>query len=292
MSRVSMSPFPRFDSTVEWSEISASIDGHRMDLGELADRWDADSAVDFEVTAAMPQELHTELGSDRIRLVLTGGSSSTGVSVTSESAFIRGSTRSSAAATISIPGSVLADRVDIRATVIAPHMEIPWLSRRVIAERRPERVSLDSSMTGFPTVSISFNENSMIDAPWQVKVSAASLTDPFAHSVQLILNDDYPRVVALIEGRAEPYVESALERAILRTLIQTIARLSAQEMPSDSLGAIAAEHPESIAAAAAKACSDYLQRDLASVISMSRTRPEDVEMWMAAATHAMKEKRK
>src|SRR5699024_269841 len=129
---------------------------------ELADHWDADSAVSFEITAAMPKELHEELKGDRIRLVLTGGSSSTGVSVTAESAFTRGSTRSSATATISIPGRVLADRVDIRATIIAPHMDVPWLSRRIIAKKRPERVSLDSSMTGFPTVSISFKENSMI----------------------------------------------------------------------------------------------------------------------------------
>lgn len=292
MSRLSMSPFPRFDSSVEWSAISASVDGHSLDLGELADRWDADSEVAFEVTATMPKELHKELESDSIRLVLSGGCSSTGVFASAESAFTRGSTRSSATATISIPGRDLAGRVDIRAAVIAPHMNIPWLSRRVIAERQPERVRLDSSMTGFPTVSVSFEKNSMPEAPWHVRVSAASLADPFAHSIQLILNEDYPRVVALIEGRAEPYVASALERAILRALIQTTARLAAQERPSDSLGVIAAEHPDSIVAAAAKACSDYLQRDLESVISTSRSRPEDVEMWMAAATQAMKEKKK
>lgn len=291
MSSVSMSPFPRFDSRVEWSAISASVDGHSRDLGELADSWDADSEVAFEVTATMPIELHKELESDSIRLALTGGCSSTGVSVSSESAFTRGSIRSSATATISIPGRDLAGRVDIRAVVIAPHMNIPWLSRRVIAERRPERVGLDSSMTGFPTVSISFTENSMPDAPWHVRVSATSLADPFAHSIQLVLNEDYPRVVALIEGRAEPYVASALERAILRTLIQAVARLRAQEGLSASLRSIAAEHPDSIVAAATKACSDYLQRDIDSVISTSRTRPEDVETWMAAATQAMKEKK-
>lgn len=291
MSSVSISPFPRFDSRVEWSPLSASVEGRPVDVEDLADHWDSDSAVSFEVTAAMPKDLHNELASDGIRLVLTGGCSSTGVSVTAESAFTKGSTRSSATATISIPGHVLADRVDVRASVIAPHTDTKWLSRRVIAERRPERVGLDSSMAGFPTVSISFKENSMIDAPWHVRVSAASLTDPFAHSIQLILNEDYPRVVALIEGRAEPYVASALERAILRTLIQTTMRLAAQDSPSDSLDSIAAEHPDSIVAAAAKACSDFLQRDLSSVVSMSRNRPEDVEMWMAAATQAMKEKK-
>lgn len=291
MSTVRISPFPRFDSRVEWSPTSVSVDGRPVDVDELADHWDADSDVSFEVTATMSKELHKKFESAGVRLVLTGGCVATGASVTAESSFTRGSTRSSATAAIAIPGHDLADRVDIRASVIAPHMDSPWLSRRVIAERKSERVGLDSSMSGFPTVSISFEENGMIDAPWHIRVSATSLVDPFAHSVQLILNEDYPRVVALIEGRAEPYVESALERAILRTLIQTAVRLAAQDSPSDSLDSIAAEHPDSIVAAAAKACSDYLQRDLSSVVSMSRNHPEDVEMWMAAATQAMKEKK-
>lgn len=292
MSGTRMYPFPRFDREVDWSSISATVEGHPVELHELADRWDAASTITFEITATIPMDLHRKLKDSSPQLVVTGGCAITNVSVSSEAAFVVGSTRSSATATISIPGSVLADRVDVRASVIVPHADIPWLSRRVIAERGVEKVSLDSSLSGFPTISISFEENKIVAAPWHVRVSAISLTDPFAHSIQLVLNEDYPRVVALIEGRAEPYVESALHRSILRTLLHTAARLAVEEHGSLELSAVAAEYPESIGAAAAKACSDYLQRDLSSVLSVLRRRPEDVEMWIANATDAIKEKRK
>lgn len=292
MSGTRLYPFPRFDRDVEWSPISATVEGRPTGLHELADQWDAASTITFEVTAALPVDLHLALEESNPRLVITGGCKNTGVSASSESAFIVGSTRSSATAAISFPGGVLAERMDVRASVIVSHTDIPWLARRVIAERGSEKISLDSSLTGFPTISISFEENKMMPAPWHLRVSAVSLMDPFAHSIQLVLNEDYPRVVALIEGRAEPYVESALHRSILRTLLQSASRLASEEGEFFSLKTIAAEHPESIGAAAAKACSDYLQRDLSSVITVLRRRPEDVEMWIAGATNAMKEKRR
>lgn len=288
----SLYPFPRFDSEVVWSPITATIDRRPVELQELSDQWDAASSISFETSASMPLELHHKLGTTIPRLVFTGGCVSTGKSITSEAEFVVGSTLSSATAVITFPGCVLAGQVDLRASVIAPHEDIPWLSRRIIAQRGSEKVSLDSSLNGFPTTSISFKENKLIAAPWHIRVSAVSLTDPFAHSIQLILNEDYPRVVALIEGRAEPYVESALQRAVLRTIIHTAARLAAEEGDALNVEMIAVEYPDSIGAAAAKACSDYLQRDLPSVITALRMRPEHVEMWMASATDAIKENRR
>lgn len=292
MTRTKLYPYPRFDADVTWAPLVASVEGRQVRLDDVADRWDAASTITLEVSAAVPLRVHRVLEGSGPRLAVTGSCKSTGVSVSSEAAFTVGSIRSSATAAVSLPGSDVAELIDVRASVIVPHADTAWLSRRIAADRPSERVSLDSTLSGFPTTSISFEANGWREAPWRISVSAVSLADPFAHSIQLILNENYPRVVDLIEGRAEPYVEASLLRSIIRALVHTARRLADEEPDGRALRSLVSDHPESIGAAAAKACSDYLHRDLPSVITTLRRTPEDVEMWIASATDAMKEKRK
>lgn len=292
MGAVPLFPFPRVQEHVSWSGVRLIVNGQPTEPGDLADRWDSDSLIRLSINAQVPSreiaKLELLTGPS---LVLTVGCNDTSESFTTEVDFKASSSDLQAAAEVEFDGSRVAQRLTVRASVTAPFGDVPWLKRRILAERPVERINLDSELSGFPTTAMSFSESSLPAAPWTLAVFATALSDPFAHSIRLNLNTDFPRVEELIFGRPEPYVENALQVAITRALIQTARRL-ADEAGSDAEIRIAVtEYPESIAASADKACRDYLRRSLEEVITLARRQPERLDTLIDSAFGILREKR-
>lgn len=295
MSGIKLYPYPRIDEAVEWSDVSITVDGHPVEHEDLAARWDSHSTITLAVSAAVPFAHFKNDYSVAPVLTLTVGCYTTAESASARSQFVLGSARASASAQVSIDGMRLAQQLEVKASLTAPFGEEKWLERRVIALRRPEKINLDSELSGFPTSAISFKDNNWREAPWVIDISAVDLTDPFMHSIRLTLNLDYPRIVELIEGRAERHVETALEAAIIRTLLQSARRLADDSMReatgADEVTRAIDEFPDSIAAAAEKTSRQFLKLPLGSVLTRLRSRPEDVETLILSATQTLKEKR-
>lgn len=288
MSSIRLFPYPRVDSVVEWEQTSILSNGQPVAADELADRWDADSVLSFTVSASVPNTELESFSDGRPVLNLSIGCKETGESTYSSGQFSKDSSKSYATATVILKGSAVAEQLELRATVTAPFGASPWLNRRIIASRPVEKINLDSHLVGFPTSAVSFKANNLTASPWVVRVNAVSLSDPCANSIRLLLNEDYPRVVELIEGRARPYVEEALQASIVRSLLTTVQRLSAFEGGISQLPDVIAEFPDSIAAAAEKSCRDYLKKSLPAVLSLLEREPETVEHLIASAVGFLK----
>lgn len=288
MSSVRLFPYPRIDNVVEWSRTSILANGQLVAVDELADRWDADSTLSFTVSVSVANSKIESFKDGRTMLNLSIGCKETGESTYSCAQFSKDSSKSYATATVILKGSAVAEQLELRATVSAPFGDNPWLSRRIIASRPVEKINLDSHLVGFPTSAVSFKVNNLAAAPWVVRVNAVSLSDPCANSLRLLLNEDYPRVVELIEGRARSYVEEALQATIIRTLLTTVQRLSANEGETSELADVIAEFPDSIAAAAEKSCRDYLNKSLPAVLSLLKGEPETVEHLITSAVGFLK----
>lgn len=288
MNSIRLFPYPRIDNSVEWSRTSILTNGQPVDVDELADRWDADSVLSFTVSVSVPNSKIESLNDGRPLLNLSIGCKETGESAYSSAHFSRDSSKSYATSTVTLKGAAVAEQLELRATVTAPFGDSRWLDRRIIAARQVEKINLDSHLVGFPTSAVSFKANNLAAAPWVVRVNAVSLSDPCANSVRLLLNEDYPRVVELIEGRARPYVEDALQATIIRSLLTTAQRLSTDERENSDVSDIIAEFPDSIAAAAEKSCRDYLHKSLAAVLSLMSREPETVEHLITSAVGFLK----
>lgn len=288
MNAIRLFPYPRIDNAVEWSRTSILSNGQPVAVDELADRWDADSSLSFTVSASVPNEKVESFKDGEPMLNLSIGCRETGETTYSSAQFSKDSSKSYATATVIVKGAAVAERLELRATVTAPLGESAWLSRRIVATRPVEKINLDSHLVGFPTSAVSFRANNLAPAPWAVRINAVSLSDPCANSVRLLLNEDYPRVVELIEGRARPYVEEALQATIVRSLLSTVQRLSAADGGDSDVSDVIAEFPDSIAAAAEKSCRDYLNRSLPAVLTLLDREPETVEHQIASAVGFLK----
>ena len=149
---------------------------------------------------------------------------------------------------------------------------------------------MNSEASGFPTSAYSFKGHRLPDAPWRVVVSAEEVESTFVHSVRLHLNEDYPLVQELIEGRPKPIVEQELTASIARTLIATVSRLSADIGIPATLDSVAGDFPDSVAAAARNVARVYLNRTLDAAVSDYRNRPEEFEYKLAGAVGLMRVK--
>ncbi|WCE40423.1 hypothetical protein PGC08_01615 [Brevibacterium sp. BDJS002] len=262
--------------------------GQPVAVDGLADRWDADSVLSFTVSVSVPNSKIESLNDGGPVLNLSIGCKETGESTYSRAQFSKDSSKAYATATVILNGSAVAEQLELRATVTAPFGNSAWLSRRIIASRPVEKINLDSHLVGFPTSAVSFKANNLAPAPWVVRINAVSLSDPCANSIRLLLNEDYPRVVELIEGRARPYVEEALQVTIIRSLLSTAQRLSSIEGGISVVADVIAEYPDSIAAAAEKSCRDYLNKSLPAALTLLEREPETVEHLITSAVGFLK----
>lgn len=292
MSRVVLYPYPRIhQNDITWNEWTAQLDGRTIDLEEIADAWDADADLTFGLhVSTSPEALETAQADKRLaRLVVAASCRDTAFTATSEAGFISDGKVLTATAEITVPGHDVSEALDLKAHLIAPLPDgTSWLNRRIIADARPRRVALDSSLAGFPTVAFSFNAESVPDAPWRLVVIADDAQAPFAHSVRLELNEDYTLVQELLDGQISSLVQAELDSSISRVLIGTVSRLMDSTSGHWSPEDLAAEAPDSIAAAAQRASKQYLKKSLNAALKDYRLQPERFEHALAGGTGLLK----
>lgn len=275
MSKVVFYPFPRLQS-VNWSELTATVEGAAYTFDQLPDLWDSNSEATFRVSAAIDRAVFEVVEADlaSTRLVIEVTSRDTAYSSVKEASFVYKADSLEATVEIDVTGSSVSESLEISTSIIAPVDEIRWLRRRVISTGPGVRVPLNSDMVGFPTSAFSFNEEQLPAAPWRLVMSAEDLEAPFAHSVRLELNEDFQVVREFIEGKANPSVRAELVSTIARVLIGTIAGIKLTSNDSRSAEEISEEAPDSITAAASRASAQYLGSSLDAAIGLYIRQPE------------------
>lgn len=293
MSRTLLYPYPRLQpAALSWSAWRIVVDGHEVSPTEFTDAWDANSAMEFSLSVSIPSEALLRMRGSNPVLLLGASCADTAFTNTAETPFIASPTSLTAAGNLSLSGSDISQKLTLRAQILLPvdaRGGAPeWTSRRILGEVRPLELELDSDLSGFPTSARSFSAAHLPDAPWDIKVTATDLSDSFSNSIRLYLNEDYPLIRELMNGKPKPHVEAELSASIARTLLNTSRRLWDMAPEVESPDALAEEHPDSIAAAGKRAAGTYLRVNLAEAIHLLRSRPETVEFRIASAAGVLK----
>ncbi|WP_424464157.1 hypothetical protein [Pseudoclavibacter helvolus] len=293
MNRVLLYPYPRLEpANISWSAWRIVLDGHEVTTGEFTDAWDANSAMEFSLSVSIPSSSLLRMRGGNPVLLLSASCAETAFTDTAETPFVASPTSLTAAGSLSLSGADISQKLTLRAQVLMPveaQGRAPeWTSRRILGEARALDLELDSDLSGFPTSARSFSAAHLPDAPWDIKVTATDLSDSFSNSIRLYLNEDYPLVRELMNGKPKPHVEAELSASIARTLLNTSRRLWDMAPEIESPDDVAAQHPDSIAAAGKRVAGTYLRMNLAEAIHLIRSRPETVEFRVASAAGVLK----
>lgn len=281
MSKRQFYPFPRLvPSEIAWQKWSVSVDGEPIGVDDLADHWDANSLISFAISARISQEAMGAMGITEPLLAVTAACADTAHSVSMDAPAEVSGEALTATVELDVAGRNISQVIDLRADVIGHDDSASWLSRRIIAEGPRLRVPLESDLIGFPTSSSSFDTRGLPPAPWRIHVAADSLDVPFMHSVRLELNEDYPTIRRLINGKPDPGTDAELSASITRVLIATVSRL--WDGGEGRLEDIAAEYPDSITAAAQRAAEQRASSSISDAVNRYRLRPERLEYDIAS----------
>lgn len=259
-----------------WFTWAARVDSWAGNLNEVADRWDANSTITFmldvEVALAAAQDLEV---ADEIDLLVTASCSPTAVSVSSRVRLERRGDSLRARAEVKLHGHQLAEKARLTAVLVAPFGDLPWLRDRIIAEGPTARVALRQEAQGFPVSVVSFDAEGWRASPWRFEVLATHPADTFDQALRLFVNEDFPEAAALLDGSGSKMARTLLEAAIARQLIATASYLA--QATTQELDAVAAENPDSVAAAGAKAANRYFGSSLKDTCRLYREQPERFE---------------
>lgn len=290
MTRQRLFPYPRLAANdLDWGSWTIRLNGSQTSESAISDDWDSNSELSLGVTVGANTDRLNKLGIRNPKLVLTVNCPSTALSVSRDAHLQLGQSSMTAEAELRIDGKFVSQVLIVRTEIIGEDISQPWLRRRIVAEGPTLRVPLDAELDGFPTSSYSFDKEGMPEAPWRLIVFADELEAPFAHSIRLELNEDFAPVRKLIGGNPEPYVVRELDATIVRVLIATAARLSSTNAVQTTLEEVAAEYPDSIAAAAQRASEQYLQMSLSAAIKSYRLTPDKHDYEVATGTNLLKD---
>lgn len=290
MTRQRLFPYPRLAaSDLDWGSWTIRLNGSQTSESAISDDWDSNAELSLGVSVRAKTDQLNKLGVRNPKLVLTVNCPSTALSVSRDAHLQLGQSSMTAEAELQIDGKVVSQVLTVRTEIIGEDISQPWLRRRIVSEGPTLRVPLDTELDGFPTSSYSFDKEGMPEAPWRLVVSADELEAPFAHSIRLELNEDFAPVRKLIGGDPEPHVVRELDATIVRVLIATAARLSSTDAAQTTLEEVAAEYPDSIAAAAQRTSEQYLQMSLSAAIKSYRLTPDKHDYEVGAGTNLLKD---
>lgn len=290
MSRQRLFPYPRLStSDLDWGDWAIQLNGSQIAESAIADDWDSNSVLTLGMKVRVDSRRLNSLGVRNPRLTLATACPSTAFSIVKDVQLQLGQASMTAEAELRIEGGHVSQVLTARTEIIGEDPSKPWLRRRIVAEGPTLRVPLETELDGFPTASYSFDKQGLPEAPWRLVVSADELEAPFAHSVRLELNEDFAPVRRLIAGNPESHVVHELDATIVRVLISTAARLSSGNAVRRPPEEVAAEYPESVAAAAQRASEQYLQMSLSAAIKSYRLTPEKLDYLVAAGTRMLKD---
>lgn len=291
MSAISrIDPFPRVDNPStpadllpSWGPVSMNIDGVATRSGEAAGAWDRNSNFSIHVPVSLSTEGLEHLRTEEIFLSATLSCRATCRSATAKTKLARvGEDILRGEVTVELLGSEVDEELVLEAVLVAAYSprvdSAPWLRRRVVASMESIRVVLGDEERGFPTSAVSFDEQKWPDAPWRILVDATDPADSFSRCVRLYLNQDMSVAKKIIEEKASDSLMKLLQMSIVRALLEWASRVHEPtlECPLDET---AAEHPDSVAAAARRSATQHLgYASLNECLEQLKSRPDSFEM--------------
>lgn len=166
--------------------------------------------------------------------------------------------------TLDIPPGLVAEQVEVQQGVVLTQ-DLP--PRGTSARNRGSRlhegpkstVQLEGAGSGMPVEAFDFAGSAYPEfAPWFVRFTAESLTDPYLSSVRLYVNAGHPRADEMLAGRDRALISAMTLDVVLQLLLQ-VSHWDAQARPvgheEGSLGAVLEAF-----------CEQYLQMSLAGAL--------------------------
>ncbi|MCV7564671.1 hypothetical protein [Micrococcus aloeverae] len=275
------------DSTVLWHPWGAEVDDVYRQPAEVADCWDSNSRLRFFVGVSVDADaVRAIAGTAPAELMVTATCHATSTTRTSRAPLQENGPSLSARTMVELIGNVLAERLDLSAALIAPSGDHSWLATRIISQGPFERVPLQQDANVFPISAVSFRDQQWREAPWRFDIFATDLADAFSTGLRLFLNLDLPLAAALLDDTASQATRGLLDMVIARQLIATASGLA--EGTAEDVDAVAAENPDSIAAAAANVATKYFHTSLKEATRSYRDQPERFEYLLAAETSLLR----
>lgn len=287
MARIVLHRYPRLEQqAVHWSGWFADVDGQLVETRQVSELWDANSTLRFGVQVSVSHDSTVGLDSStEPSLVLSCSCRETALSISNSTELQRHGEVWLAETWLTVAGADIAEELVLDATVVAPLAQEEWLANRIVAEKPSERVLLSQDQQGFPVSVVSFKAEKKLSAPWHLTINATDPTDAFTHSVRLLLNEDYPQIRELVDGKPSRTIKALLDQSIARELIATATRLARDSTrPIDE---VPSEFPESMAAAAAKVADQYLGMSLSDACRMYEAQPERLDYRLMSGTHLL-----
>lgn len=294
--------YPRLpESSIKWFQWSAEVDGNICALKDVSEHWDSNSRLTFHIDVSLEGRALETLGDvASAEMVVAARCKATARNESARAELRRNGDRFVGRGMVTLDGSSIATRLDLEASIVMPMQGHLWLTDRIIAQARPQKVGLGQDQGGFPTSVVSFRAEGWAPAPWRFEVVPIDLDDPFQTSVRLFVNEDYPQAVQLLDGTAPRSTVQLLQMDIARQLVAATSRLvarSAEGVSQSGLASttasplvddLAAEHPESIVAAARKAAERYFHTSLRETCRLYREMPEQFEFKLMSGAGILK----
>lgn len=280
--------FPMVDeSAVLWHPWGVEVDDTYTEPAKVADAWDSNSRLRFFVGVSVTTDaVRAIAGAAVAELIVTATCHATSTTRTSRAPLRADGASLNARVMVEFTGEVLAERLDLSAALVAPAGDQAWLETRIISHGPFERVLLQQDANVFPISAVSFKDQQWREAPWRFDIFATDLTDAFSTGLRLFLNQDLPLAAALLDNTASQATRGLLDMTIVRQLIATLSDLA--EETAEDADAVAAENPDSIAAAAANVAKKYFHTSLKEATRMYRNQPERFEYLLAAETSLLR----
>lgn len=296
MSKQALYPYPRLRSVdVQWGPWEFQLNGSPVDQHDIPDLWDANSDLHILRSVQIDSTALERLGSGEPEFYISLACAETATFQSARTNFVHEGKYLTASVSLKLHGDRVASTLSLGAQIAMPARadlleEFSWLTRCIIAEAKMLTVPLSSNLAAFPTAAFSFKDASKFPAPWEISITATDLVDNFATAVRLYLNTDLSPVVELVEGRPKPYVESSLDASIARAILLALLALS-KDLPLDrSLYSIAAEFPDSVAAAGQRVAERFFNKRLDAVLKSYDSNPALAETQLLAASQFLQER--
>lgn len=246
---------------VVWNEWTARVNGNQINLDLLADYWDDQSVVEFEIGL----ELKSKSIEDRaknIELLATVACQATATIKSKRVALKPNGPHFENSLVIGFQGKELAHNVRMSANLIEQQQmteDKSWIAELIVASHKTQLVNLISGHRDFPVSGFSFKERHEPDIPWKFEISFSDISECFYTSFRLLLNSDFSKIKKFETGKEDSVTRSALEKAIMSALLHSTCRAYFSVDNSRSSDEIAFESPDSVAAAARRIAVEQLE---------------------------------
>lgn len=270
------------DAAVAWDAWWLESSGERIPLPKYAPGWDYASHLVVGLTVTIQEDaVLRSTGMDRLEqlaMVLVADCMASLRRFITQETLLTGV--NSADLRLEIPPGEVADSLTLGAALVLAHDIEPVPDR---AHRAGSRLGsspsytliLEGEASRFPTETVSFAAAGYEAAPWTLASSAESLDDSLMGSVRLLINEDHPWGLRLLEDAGAPELSKQLQVDVFRSLVTLCAELSDEvlaDFDEDSLGGVADYM-----------CQLYLRRSLSEAMKVLHEEPRRFDRLVYAA---------